>query len=45
MKQYIVLIGMIVLGVSLYMLIAGPGEDSWMHLTGQVLRAQLAVYR
>jgi hypothetical protein len=45
MKQYIVLIGMVILGISLYNLITGPGESSWLHMLGQVFRAQLAAYR
>ena len=37
MKQYIVLIAMIALGVFLYGLIAGPGENSLTHEAGRVL--------
>jgi hypothetical protein len=37
MKQYIVLIAMIVLGMFLYGLIAGPGDNSLTNEAGRVL--------
>lgn len=35
MKQFIVLSGMILLGVFIYQLILGPGEDSFISLLGR----------
>jgi hypothetical protein len=37
MKQYIVLIALIALGVFLYGLIAGPGDDSLTSISGRAL--------
>ncbi|MDR1292131.1 MAG: hypothetical protein LBJ91_01865 [Clostridiales Family XIII bacterium] len=37
MKQYIVLIALITLGVFLYGVIAGPGDESLTRISGKVL--------
>ena len=38
MKQYIVLIGMIGLGIFLFSLILGPGDDSVAHDMGVLIK-------
>ncbi|MDR1953733.1 MAG: hypothetical protein LBQ21_04560 [Clostridiales Family XIII bacterium] len=42
MKQYIVLIGMIVLGIFLFRLIIGSGEDSMLATLEGFFRAEIA---
>lgn len=41
MKQIIVMISMIVLGISIYNFIMGPQDDSVVNVTGGVFRYQI----